>query len=319
MKKLCFRFVQMLCFLFFIAMLAQYSLVSNYAKNGISVWASNVLPLLLPFIILSKFWIRYRIPELFFRQAQKIFSDSTGIAISLPVFLLGLCSGFPIGAIFISYYYQNKTLSKKQAECLLPLASFLNPMFIMGYLRSQINLQGRAWLCYFLSLYLPVFLCYVGIQCFDRYQNNHRKKQTIQTLAKNSLSPIKRSCSKKASLSDDVWLPSIEIISIIGIYIMIFSILSGMLMRLSLFRTPICTCLLANLEITTGIHLLAVSDIYSLKAMYALSAMAASFGGLCTMAQVQTVIADTDLSLKKYAAIKIVTALSSGLLCSILV
>ena len=142
MKKLCFRFVQMLCFLFFIAMLAQYSLVSSYAKDGISVWASNVLPLLLPFIILSKFWIRYRIPELFFRQAQKIFSDSTGIAISLPVFLLGLCSGFPIGAIFISYYYQNKTLSKKQAECLLPLASFLNPMFIMGYLRSQITCRG---------------------------------------------------------------------------------------------------------------------------------------------------------------------------------
>ena len=222
-------------------------------------------------------------------------------------------------AIFISYYYQSKTLSKKQAECLLPLASFLNPMFIMGYLRSQISLQGRAWSCYFLSLYLPVFLCYMGIQCFDRYQNNHRKKQTIQTLAKSSLSPMKRSDSKKASLSDDVWLPSIEIISIIGIYIMIFSILSGMLMRLSLFRTPICTFLLANLEITTGIHLLAVSNIYSSKAMYALSAMAASLGGLCTMAQVQTVIADTDLSLKKYAAIKIVTALSSGLLCSILI
>lgn len=88
---------------------------------------------------------------------------------------------------------------------------------------------------------------------------------------------MKRSDSKKASLSDDVWLPSIEIISIIGIYIMIFSILSGMLMRLSLFRTPICTFLLANLEITTGIHLLAVSDIYSLKAMYALSAMACLF------------------------------------------
>jgi len=36
-------------------MLAQYSLVSSYAKDGISVWASNVLPLLLPFIILSKY------------------------------------------------------------------------------------------------------------------------------------------------------------------------------------------------------------------------------------------------------------------------
>ena len=120
----------------------------------------------------------------YFSGRHKNLSDSTGIAISLPVFLLGLCSGFPIGAIFISYYYQSKTLSKKQAECLLPLASFLNPMFIMGYLRSQINLQGRAWSCYFLSLYLPVFLCYVGIQCFDRYQNNHRKNKRFKPLAK---------------------------------------------------------------------------------------------------------------------------------------
>lgn len=158
-----------------------------------------------------------------------------------------------------------------------PACFFSKPYVYNGVSPLTINCRGWAWLCYFLSLYLPVFLCYVGMQCFDRYQNNHRKKQTIQTLAKSSLSPRKRSDSKKASLSDDVWLPSIEIISIIGIYIMIFSILSGMLMRLSLFRTPICTFLLANLEITTGIHLLAVSDIYSLKAMYALSAMPASF------------------------------------------
>ena len=94
MKKLIFRLAQVLCCLSFILMLLQYSLVLKYAKEGLFVWASCVLPLLLPFIILSKFWIRYEIPQLFFKQVHRLVPAGTTIAISLPVFLLGLCSGF---------------------------------------------------------------------------------------------------------------------------------------------------------------------------------------------------------------------------------
>lgn len=131
MKKLIFRLAQVLCCLSFILMLLQYSLVLKYAKEGLFVWASCVLPLLLPFIILSKFWIRYEIPQLFFKQVHRLVPAGTTIAISLPVFLLGLCSGFPVGAIFISHYYQQNLLNKRQAESLLPLASFVSPMFVV--------------------------------------------------------------------------------------------------------------------------------------------------------------------------------------------
>ena len=161
MKKLIFRLAQVLCCLSFILMLLQYSLVLKYAKEGLFVWASCVLPLLLPFIILSKFWIRYEIPQLFFKQVHRLVPAGTTIAISLPVFLLGLCSGFPVGAIFISHYYQQNLLNKRQAESLLPLASFVSPMFVAGYVRSQINLQERLWIYYLLCLYLPVLLCYL--------------------------------------------------------------------------------------------------------------------------------------------------------------
>ena len=156
MKKLIFRLAQVLCCLSFILMLLQYSLVLKYAKEGLFVWVSCVLPLLLPFIILSKFWIRYEIPQLFFKQVHRLVPAGTTIAISLPVFLLGLCSGFPVGAIFISHYYQQNLLNKRQAESLLPLASFVSPMFVAGYVRSQINLQERLWIS---SLPLPA--CFV--------------------------------------------------------------------------------------------------------------------------------------------------------------
>ena len=87
MKKLIFRLAQVLCCLSFILMLLQYSLVLKYAKEGLFVWVSCVLPLLLPFIILSKFWIRYEIPQLFFKQVHRLVPAGTTIAISLPVFL----------------------------------------------------------------------------------------------------------------------------------------------------------------------------------------------------------------------------------------
>ena len=319
MKKLILRLGQMLCFLSFILMLFHYSLILKYAKEGLSVWASCVLPLLLPFILLSKFWIRYKIPELLFNQMQKIFSKKTVISISLPIFLLGLCTGFPIGAILISHYYQTGILNRKHAESLLPLASFVSPMFVMGYVHSQINLSGTSWLYYLLCLYLPVLLCYLFIHCFIMNKQEKKVYTKISILSKKE--PVKsivyalNKPSDTPTLTEEVFLPSLEVIFIIGIYMMIFSILSGMLTSLPLFQTPALTFLLANLEVTTGIHLLATRQICTLTLQHALIAATTSFGGMCTMAQVQTVISSSDLSLKKYVLIKTLTALLSFLLC----
>lgn len=336
MKKLLFRFVQILCLFSFVLMLVHYSLILKYAKEGLFVWASCVLPLLLPFILLSRFWIRYKIPELFFYQAKKRFPSHTDIAITLPVFLLGLCCGFPVGAIFISHYYQEGTLTKRQAETLLPLASFVSPMFVMGYIRSQAGLQGTSWLRYLLALYLPVILCYLLTQLAKRPQKSFLRSHRAHSLSKNcplsnhvhslskktsdrlSILKLKEMTDTKLTLTEEIWIPSLEVILIIGIYMMIFSILLGMLTRLSLFQKPAFTFLLSNLEVTTGIRLLAANKLYTSKIMYSLTAAAASFGGMCTMAQVQTVTADTGLSLKPYVMIKLLTAGFSFFLCILL-
>lgn len=280
MKKLIFRLAQVLCCLSFILMLLQYSLVLKYAKEGLFVWVSCVLPLLLPFIILSKFWIRYEIPQLFFKQVHRLVPAGTTIAISLPVFLLGLCSGFPVGAIFISHYYQQNLLNKRQAESLLPLASFVSPMFVAGYVRSQINLQERLWIYYLLCLYLPVLLCYLLLLIPDSHISAiyHRQKKRRQASSssfarKDSAKSVTKLSNKKPpalSLSEEVFLPSLEIIFIIGIYMMIFSILSGMLTSFPLFQAPVFTFVLANLEVTTGIHLLALKPFITPQIQYAL-------------------------------------------------
>lgn len=182
MKKLIFRLAQVLCCLSFILMLLQYSLVLKYAKEGLFVWVSCVLPLLLPFIILSKFWIRYEIPQLFFKQVHRLVPAGTTIAISLPVFLLGLCSGFPVGAIFISHYYQQNLLNKRQAESLLPLASFVSPMFVAGYVQLPDKSAGKI-MDILSSLPLPAcFVSYLLLLIPDSHISAiyHRQKKRRQ-------------------------------------------------------------------------------------------------------------------------------------------
>ena len=102
MKKLIFRLAQVLCCLSFILMLLQYSLVLKYAKEGLFVWVSCVLPLLLPFIILSKFWIRYEIPQLFFKQVHRLVPAGTTIAISLP----SSCLDFALASLLVLYLFR---------------------------------------------------------------------------------------------------------------------------------------------------------------------------------------------------------------------
>ena len=156
MKKLIFRLAQVLCCLSFILMLLQYSLVLKYAKEGLFVWVSCVLPLLLPFIILSKFWIRYKIPQLFFKQVHRLVPAGTTIAISLPVFLLGLCSGFPVGAIFISHYYQQNLL---KAGRITASSGLLRKPYVCGRVRPLPDKSAGKIMDILSSLPLPA--CFV--------------------------------------------------------------------------------------------------------------------------------------------------------------
>lgn len=101
-------------------LLTHSGLVLFYAGKGLSAWAASVVPVLLPFIILSKFWICYDIPSLLFRAAEKFVPGKQYAALSAALFLLGLSSGFPIGAVFVRHFYQQHIFDKKTAEILLP-------------------------------------------------------------------------------------------------------------------------------------------------------------------------------------------------------
>lgn len=297
-SSLILRICQITCIFSFFFLLTHSALVLDYAKDGLTSWAFSVLPVLLPFIILSKFWIYYDVPQLFFHTARRLFPKHGNAALYITVLLLGLSSGFPIGAVFIRYFYEEGVLSKRSAEELLPLCSFVSPMFLIGYVRPLTGYDTINWWIFVLCLYLPLFLYFEKFLFWGKWTSERKctfAVKKVKTFQKSTLR--------------DVWLSSLEIIFIIGIYMMLFSILFGITLHEPLLRNTIIEVLLSNLEITTGIAWLSRMSAFSGAVRGALMAAVVSMGGLCTMAQVYSTTFGCFFSMRRYLQIKLFCSL----------
>lgn len=307
------RLMALLCVFMFILLLVHSSSIPDYAWSGLKLWAYSVLPALLPFIILSKFWIYYQVPELLLTFSYKVFRKNKVLSVTLPLFLLGLCSGFPVGAIFVRHFYETRILPKKTAENLLPLCSFVSPMFLLGYVYSLIQDTGlpcikKEWHIMLFCLYAPLLLFYLA--------RLHRGvlSVSINTASRHSLIPFNQQADHNTLSIGDILSSSLEIIFTIGVYMMLFSILFGLSMNYPVFHALPFRILMSNLEVTTGCQYIVAAAVPGNVFKNILLLVVLEFGGLCTFAQIGSVLNGSDLSLKCYFKTKLMTVFLSVLM-----
>ena len=78
--------------IFLLTLIGENQVVVTGARAGLMLWFHDVLPLLLPFMLLSNLFV------------LKIRTKKTGAAYAIPVlFLLGLLCGYPLGAKMPSF------------------------------------------------------------------------------------------------------------------------------------------------------------------------------------------------------------------------
>ena len=94
----------------------------NATFKGISVWATVVLPSLLPFFFLTKMLIEFnsihKMSSIFAYGTKKLYNCPN---ISSYIFLMSILSGYPVGAKLILEFYKNKTIDNGEAHRLLGL------------------------------------------------------------------------------------------------------------------------------------------------------------------------------------------------------
>lgn len=310
-----------LCICAFLVLMLLFPTPSlNGAKRGLLLWFNTILPTLLPFIIISSLIVKLNIANALSRILHpfigRIFRVSKNACYPI---VLGFLSGIPMGAKTSADMVSEHKITKDEGQFLAIMCNNASPMFVLGYIAlTELNLP---------NLKLPIILILYGSSIltaclfrkfhtfFTHHTYNNILIDTSITPGKvyaqsTDVSDIKKHRGFKIDISmvDTVIMNSFEIITRVGGYIILFSILAQILLSIEPIQEIIRMILVGIFEITIGIDTIATSTLSNGTKIVLILAIT-SFGGFSSIAQTKSVFADSGLSIRSYIKAKIVNSL----------
>lgn len=282
--------------LLFLALILAFP-ASSYqgAKKGLLLWFNTLLPTLLPFMILSNLIVYMRITAPLSRILYPVFHRIFRVSKNgcYPV-LIGFLSGIPVGAKTTADMMERGELSASEGQYLLGLCNNASPMFIMSYISlTQLN-RPDIRLILLLILYSSAL---VSALLWKALTSGKRKVSGLSLSPENlAQEDTNRFDFKKV---DKSIMDAFDIITRVGGYVILFSISAQIFSDIGSHNGLFKLLLLGFLEITTGINKISTSAL-SMDMKIALITMITAFGGLSGMAQTNSVISNTRLSIHTY-------------------
>lgn len=280
------------------------------ARTGLLLWFHQVLPSLLPFLILSNLilscGIHRSLGRLLFPVFSRLFSLTASGCYAL---LLGCLSGLPLSAKVISDLYEKGELTKREGILLLTLCSNPSPMFLISYVAvSQLALPEHPYL--------------VLLLVFGSALLSHLTFRLLFRTEKNALTAPPSPCDLPQELSfstiDSCIMNGFEVAAKIGGYIVLFSIVSSIyeVLTAALPGTLLTLLPISVLEITTGIRALCSGQL-SASVRLTMVVACCNLGGLSVFAQTKSVLSSCLLPFRQFVHIKLLQTLLGLLLTQI--
>lgn len=289
------------------------------AKRGLLLWFNTVLPTLLPFIILSTLIVRlgiaYSLCKVFHPIIGRLFKVTKNAC--YPV-LIGFLSGIPMGAKTSADLALDRKISVDEAQFLTIMCNNASPMFVLGYVAmSELNAPKLKLPIIFIlygSSIITALLCRCFYPLISKHSYNAQidsncpSTQKVYAQSEEISQHQTRSRVKiDFSIVDSSIMDGFEVITKIGGYIILFSVLTQILLSIEPINEFLRFIIIGILEITTGINTIATSSLASnIKIVLILSIT--SFGGFSGIAQTKSVFANSGLSIVFYIKAKLINA-----------
>lgn len=272
---------------------------------GLDLWFHTVLPSLLPFMILSNVLIGANVVSQLMRPFSGFFRHVLGLSPEGGyAWLLGLFCGFPMGARLTGDMYRQHRISREEAGYLLTFANQSSPMFLSTYVvlhgLGDSTLTLPVFVIFYASAFLTSLVFRIRSRRFGLPPSKPKKEVPEQTSYGNLL--------------DTSIMNGFEIITRLGGYIILFSILAGIVLQLPAPLRTAAPFLSGLTEITTGIHTISGTTL-PLQVKFTAIVCCTAFGGFSTVAQTSCMLNGTGLSIFTYLKGKLVNAAAAGLLC----
>lgn len=283
--------------------------------NGIMVWATVVLPALLPFIFFTKTLTELGVADILaskFKLFPKIFKVPS---LAIYVFILSILSGYPVGAKIVADLYESGAISKEEAYKITTFTSNSGPMFILGSVGIGMLTSRNLGIIILISHIL-------GALINGLIYRNHKENSTEinkKIIEKNNL-----------SIGDLMW-NTVHSVLIIGGFIALFFVIIEIINYLNIFSpisnlfskifncdANIFTAIFNGIfEITRGcldISKLGLSELVS----GTLCTFIISFGGLATTMQALVFLKKFDMRFSFFIKQKITHAIFASVISFIL-
>lgn len=302
-----------LCLFIFIPELAMQSFFL-----GIRLWATKVLPALLPFFILVKL-ISY---TTFTRSIGKFLSPITyrlyGVCgVSGYIYIMSILSGYPVGAKLTAEIYKDGGITQGQAESISAFTSTSGPLFVIGSV--GIGLFGNQ------KLGIIVLISHFISALINGLIYRQRKDSQLKSTLDTNLTP-----NTQHSLSDTM-TSSIMSILVVGGFIAVFYMVLSLLLHIHAFdgitmlfsligvKEEITLSIIAGIvEVTTGASMLS-SQILTFELQAIILSFLISFGGLSIHAQAYCFLNTFKMKYSKFLLQKTTHALLSALVTFLIV
>lgn len=300
-----------LIFLVFLFILPYDSI--NGAKKGLLLWFNIVLPTLLPFIIVSNIIVSLHLTSFFstvlypiFRVIFKISKDGC-----YPI-VIGLLSGYPVGAKCCGDLVKSRRISVDEGQYLLSICNNASPIFIISFIAiGSLKLENYKYYFLFIIIISSVINSFI-------YRFLHKNWFLNKTNCKLIIQETAPETSSFSQLLDDTILNAFEVMTKIGGYIIIFSIIAEIISKLQITNTSIKLIMIGILEVTTGINHIATTNIELSKKIVLIITLT-TFGGISSIAQTKSVVNNTGLSIRTYIIYKIFNAVIACILSILMV
>lgn len=308
------RLIKGMILLFMIFMLLFPGASFRGASSGLLLWFHNILPNLLPFVILSNLMVRLNITK----QISKVFYPVLGRIFRIssegcyPI-LFGFLSGIPMGAKATADLINENKISRKEGQFLLSMCNNASPMFILGFISiTQLKLPQIKYVLFALIYGSAILSALI----FRYFYGRLRKENCDELTVNGSLPKPAGNISKRFSfvIMDSSIMNGFEVVTRIGGYIILFSILAQIMKEILPGTGVIKACVMGIIEITVGVNQICNTDI-ALGVKIVLVAVLTSFGGFSGIAQTKSVLQGSRLSIGSYIIVKIMNAVITMLLC----
>ena len=294
-------------FIYMFAVGAVILLVKNasnaivYASDALNICFEMIVPSLFPFFICSGILIYSGFCELLAKAFQfcmyPLFRVSPA---GSSAFILGIVSGYPLGAVTAGELYANSYLSKTEAERLLAFCNNSGPLFILGSVGIAIYTNIR----YGIALYVAHILAALTVGILFRFygRNRHSAPPTRITSPDRSVGEI-----FDIALQNGIR----NILTVCGA-VLFFSVLSRLLLDILPLNGYASAIISGLLEFVTGTVKISGLTI-PIAQKLVLTSIIVGFAGISVHAQVMAVIAKYHLSLAPYIVGKALHGLIAGL------